>query len=165
LDADILIFTIVKSYICLAVTISLHLWPCADTTQATSGEQRPTIYLFKIACFVNNNAPPAIRAPVRDVSNILKTISQWRHATSLHIILANKCTNDTTRGRRPTQIAGTSRAIRRPYRLAFRPPTPLSDARDNGVSANHLIGRGDAAWTAIGDDTPPRRRPAWCRSL
>ena len=59
-------------------------------------------------------------------------------------------------GRRPF-IAGTSRAIRRPYRLAFRPPTPLSDARDNGngVSADHLIGRGDAAWTAIGDDTPP----------
>ena len=99
--------------------------------------------------------PPAIRAPVRDVSNILKTISQWRHATSLHIILANKCTNDTTRGRRPTQIAGTSWAIRRPYRLAFRPPTPFSDAHSNEASADRLIGCGDAVWTAIGDDRPP----------
>jgi len=46
-------------------------------------------------------------------------------------------------------------AIRRPYRLAFRPPTPLSDEDDNGAQADHLIGHGDAVWTAISDDIPP----------
>ena len=57
---------------------------------ATSGEQRPTIYLFETAFIINSNVPPAIRAPLRDESNILETISQWRRATSLLIILANK---------------------------------------------------------------------------
>jgi hypothetical protein len=38
---------------------------------------------------------------------------------------------------------------------AFRPPTPLSDEDDNGAPADHLIGHGDAVWTAISDDRPP----------
>jgi hypothetical protein len=111
--------------------------------------------------FVQNRLFCQQQCPPRNTSTRTGRIKYTKNDFSvaachiMHIILANKCTNDTTRGRRPTQIAGTSRAIRRPYRLAFRPPTPLSDARDNGVSADHLIGRGDAAWTAIGDDTPP----------
>ena len=52
---------------------------------ATSGEQRPTINLYKIACIVNNNVPPAIKAPLQDVLNILDTNVQWRRNILLHI--------------------------------------------------------------------------------
>ena len=120
---------------------------------ATSGEQRPTIYLFKIACIVYINVPPAIRAPLRNESNILETISQWRRATSLHFILAYKYKryNKGAGGQHKSLVLRG--AIRRPYRLAFCPPTPLSDEDDNGAQADHLIGHGDAVWTAIGDDS------------
>ena len=121
---------------------------------ATSGEQRPTIYLFKIACIVYSNVPPAIRAPLRNEPNILETISQWRRATSLHIILANKYKR-YNKG----QAANTNRwyFVGNPAALPIGvPPADATiDARDNGVSADHLIGRGDAVWTAIGDDRPP----------
>ena len=33
--------------------------------------------------------------------------------------------------------------------MAFRPPTPISDAGGNGASFDHSIGRVDAVWTAI----------------
>ena len=34
--------------------------------------------------------------------------------------------------------------------MAFRQPTPKSDAGGNGASFDHSIGRVDAVWTAIG---------------
>jgi len=34
--------------------------------------------------------------------------------------------------------------------LAFRPPTPISDAGGNGASFDHSIGRVDTVGTAIG---------------
>ena len=33
--------------------------------------------------------------------------------------------------------------------MAFRPPTPISDAGGNGASFQHSIGRVDAVWTVI----------------
>ena len=47
----------------------------------------------------------------------------------------------------------------------FDAPAPLFDEDDNGAPADHLIGHGDAVWTAIGDDRPSTLMAggiAWC---
>ena len=60
-----------------------------------------------------------------------------------------------TEGAWHNSMGAEEQAAMATLRLAFRPPTPLTDASGNGASADHSIGHGDAVWTAIGDDRPP----------